>query len=265
MRVTLHNGRGGAKHNARGYNTQNDSHINAAQTQKNIYYKRTPEGRYIYAPYTKRDEIDHYKAIYGDHIERQNAKARASRHIERVKTVEDYYRAHEPEETLIYFGDIGRELFKNLLEDYLRAMKRMEPYITILDAAIHCDEQGMVHAHIRRCYQARDDQGITTYHKTRALNQAGWKNQKNERYDNALRDWTATERTLLQKLAQKRGLDITTVPRKKEESGRTLSQYQREEALKTYLRETGQVQDFNRWNERRKGARQDRHDQQINR
>lgn len=254
MRITLHNGRrgqGSARHNARDYDTHGDAHLHNGE---NVYYVLEDYQSRTYAKkaFSEQDERDFYWLLFERFTDDSNARALRAGHKERVISTDDYYDKHPPEESLVYFGDKdtapSRESWIFLFEDYLERYRTRFPHVPILDAAIHFDEEGAPHAHIRRIY-IDDTSSTLKIGRFKALLQDGFTNTRNKRYDNNKVDFTASERQLIQDVARDHGYSIETEPRSI--SGLTLDQYkvihERNSIVKNFIKENGLQEQFVRF------------------
>ena len=239
-RVTMHNGRAGksgiftAKHNDRNFDTSTAEHIKTDQVKKNWTWHR----------YQKTDaamtfdqaEKRFYEERFGKSLELQNERHRQSRHLERVKTIDEYRTSKQtcPEETILQVGKLGDTISPQLLHKIALEQINWEiktfPNVKVLDAAIHVDEDGAPHMHKRQVWIANGKDGLTVS-QNKALKEMGIErpdtSKKENRWNNAKMTYTERCRDHFQELCRKHGLDIEVEPKDASESGLSLLEYQR--------------------------------------
>lgn len=223
MRVSMHNGRQGlARHNDRDFEVAHAEHIDASRSEKNKYWQ-IPE----YAGMKFREmELAFYTDTFEDGLKARNKRYLEQRHPERCKSVESLLHGAKtkPEEQLLTIGNrndgVDVEAFAKCLNDYVKKMdewnhKHGSPF-RLLDAAVHADEKGAVHAHLRRVWVAPDADGNLMPNQSRALQRAGVKrpnlNAKESRTNNAKVSFDKFARTLWQQVCREHGFEIETKP-----------------------------------------------------
>ena len=233
MRVTLHYGQGLASHNDRTFGGHAD-HIDTKKSDENIYWQCYKGGSFASAEYR------FYEYAFGDYITARNKRAERSCHPERATSPGQYLhgKKSQPEEVLIYLGDrddhadpdtllaVAQAFFKWHMETY--------PQIAFLDYALHVDEGGAPHVHIRQTYVAHDKDGNSIVSKDRSLKEMGVglpdPGRPEGRNNCRKMTYTAKCREMLQNLARDAGLDVETEPREASRSGRKLADFQAEQA-----------------------------------
>lgn len=232
MKVSQHSGRkGNGKHNDRSFlsglspeeKRELAPHIDPDKSGQN----------YIWHRYSKQDpgmllqEVDRkfYEERYSAAQERINERNRAQGHPERCKTIEDLVRGKQtqPEEMIIQIGDrddhADNAKFKKAVVEYCNDMLKWSRehggHLQLLSVAIHCDET-TPHAHIRRCWDYQDQDGLPRLGQNKALEAAGVKLPDPEkpvgRYNNRKIKFDAEMRGKWQEIAKKYGYEIDTEP-----------------------------------------------------
>lgn len=239
IRVTLNNSRAGsARHNDRQFDTDRAEHIDPEQMQNNWYwhcYQRQQPNMSFDAA-----ELKFYNEHFQHTLDAQNERAISARHPERVRDMDAYRHARKtcPEESLIYLGHAGNtvdaDTLRNIVREQIRWEQKKFPQFKILSVALHVDEQGAPHIHRRGVWIAHDEQGNETVGQGRALAEMGLQrpdpNRPEGRGNNAKMTYTAECRAHLQELCRARGIDLETTPRERSKSGRSLADYQAEQA-----------------------------------
>lgn len=241
MRITTNNSRcstGGRvyspRHNDRAFNRQNAPHIDPARTADNWEWTWLENDGVLCS--FEDAEREFYARHISDHLQAVNARYKAQRHAERVRSLDEYRRAPQscPEETIICIGN--REHHPDpgeLLAAYLELQHWQEktfPQLHVLDYAMHLDEQGAPHIHERHVWTYTDADGHTAIGQARALKQMNIQRphpeQPRSRYNNAKQTYTAMVRARFVEICRQRGLEIETQPRERSQSGLTLIEYQ---------------------------------------
>lgn len=244
-RTTLHNGRknrqGQAyspKHNDRKFDLDKAEHIEQERTKKNIYW------HYLQKENPDMDFSTAEKVFYKDHFE-EALSIRNSSYIQhgnkkQVKTLEEYMQEHCPEETIWMIGNaedmIPAKILHNVWEEQKTWMEATFPQMTVLDWALHVDEQGANHIHERHVFIGHDKKGREVVGQNKALAEMGISAPNPEkptgRHNNAKMTYTAKCREHFQEICKRHGLEIEVQPRERSEMGLTQAEYKtrREEA-----------------------------------
>lgn len=238
MRVTVHNGRANAngqaysvKHNDRQF--EPDEHIDHTRSVENVYIHRYsrqhPEWSFEDA------ERIFYEHTFKTMLNARNARYESQRHYERVQSMDDYRRNKKtcPEELLLYVGKKGNTVNKSQLlkicADYISWMNSTFKNVQFLNAALHMDEAGAPHMHIRYVWMAKDRYGMQQVSQNAALKEMGIERPDHgkavSRYNNAKMTFTQICREQFINICQLHGLDIETEPREPGRSGMTLLNY----------------------------------------
>lgn len=248
-RTTLHNGRknkqGQAyspKHNDRKFDLDKAEHIDPEQTKENVYW------HYLQKENPDMDFSTAEKTFYKDHFE-EALKIRNSSYIQhgnkkQVKTLEEYMQEHCPEETIWMIGNaedmIPAKILHNIWEEQKEWMKTTFPQVTVLDWALHVDEQGAPHIHERHVFIGHDKKGLEVVGQNKALAEMGVSapnpQKPTGRHNNAKMTYTAICRKHFQELCKLHGLDIEVQPRERSEMGLTQAEYKTRQEEKAAAR-----------------------------
>lgn len=187
MRATTHFARttkGGkafsSKHNDRNYDEElKPDNVIAEKSKDNAYH-------FCWFENEPKDTIttfeDHEKWVYknylGQFFEEQNERNKKSRHLERVKTIDQFRKMARycPEEVLWYVGKKGdsatAEQLENLAQKQIAWEEKNYPGLKYLDWAVHVDELGAPHVQARRIW-TYDKNGVVAVGQNKALEQMG--------------------------------------------------------------------------------------------
>lgn len=244
MRATIHNGRTGkdgaynTKHNDRQFDIRNAEHIDPERVQLNRYWNWTgnPETTFEAA------EIAFYEKHIRKHLDAQNARYKAQRHAERVKTMDEYRKGPQtcPEEVILQIGKLGdtipADMMARIIQEQINWEQKTFPGVKVLDVALHMDEQGAPHIHERRAWIYTDRDGNFAISQNKALEQMGVElpnpDKPRGRFNNRKQTFSRMCREHLLQICREHGLEIEEIPQEKSKSGRTLEDYQAGEAEK---------------------------------
>lgn len=243
MRATIHNGRTSTlgaftpKHNDRNFNINRAEHINPERVKLNRYWNWT--GKEI----TFEDaERAFYEKHIRQHLDAQNARYRAQRHAERVKSMDEYRRSPQtcPEEVILQIGKLGdtipADMMARIIQEQINWEQQTFPGVRVLDVALHMDEQGAPHIHERRAWVYTDKDGNTAISQNKSLEQMGVElpnpDRPRGRFNNRKQTFSKRCREHLLQICREHGLEIEEIPQEKSKSGRTLEDYQAGEAEK---------------------------------
>jgi hypothetical protein len=244
MRATIHNGRTshlGAftpKHNDRNFNINHAEHIDPERVKNNRYWNWTgnPETTFEAA------EAAFYEKHIRQHLDAQNARYRAQRHAERVKSMDEYRRSPQtcPEEVILQIGKLGdtipADMMARIIQEQINWEQQTFPGVRVLDVALHMDEQGAPHIHERRAWVYTDKDGNTAISQNKSLEQMGVElpnpDRPRGRFNNRKQVFSRMCREHLLQICREHGLEIEEIPQEKSRSGRTLEDYQAGEAEK---------------------------------
>lgn len=243
MRATIHNGRAnrlGAftpKHNDRNFNIKNAEHIDPERVKNNRYWNWT--GKEI--TFEAAEQIFYEKHIR-QHLDAQNARYRAQRHAERVKSMDEYRRSPQtcPEEVILQIGKLGdtipADMMARIIQEQINWEQQQFPGVKVLDVALHMDEQGAPHIHERRAWIYTDKDGNLAISQNRSLEQMGVElpnpDKPRSRFNNRKQVFSRMCREHLLQICREHGLEIEEIPQEKSRNGRTLDDYKAGEAEK---------------------------------
>lgn len=240
MRMTIHNARTSKKfgaftpkHNDRNFNIKNAEHIDPERTGGNIYWNWTGESDISFEDAEKLFYEQHCRT----HLDAKNARYVAQRHPERVRTM-DEYRSNPrtcPEETILMIGNKDEYIPPQTLRAICEKLKDWEetsiPGLTVLNLALHVDEQGAPHIHMRRAWIYRDENGTESISQGKTLEKAGiplpHPDKPQGRNNNRKQIFSKQERQALYEICRGYGLEnlLEMQPREKSKSGRELEDY----------------------------------------
>lgn len=244
MRMTIHNGRAGKdgaynpRHNDRNFDISHAEHIDPERMQGNIYWNWTGKNDISFED----AENLFYEQHCRTHLDAKNARYIAQRHPERVRTM-DEYRSNPrtcPEETLLMIGNRAEYIPPQTLRAICNDLKNWEENavsgLTVLDMALHVDEQGAPHIHMRRAWIYRDENDVELISQGQALEGAKiplpHPDQPKGRHNNRKQTFSQMERQALYEICRGYGLEnlLETKPRERSKSGQTLTEYQARQA-----------------------------------
>jgi len=193
MRLTRHNGRVGKagvynpKHNDRKFDVNNNEHIDAERSVRNIYWD-------CYRGFTspllhmgnegdefsfEQVEMTYYFEHYQDHIDAQNERNDKVRHSERNREAKDLLKNAKtcPEETIYQIGTMDEHISEEILvkitmEFFEEMQKRYGSHIHILDWALHLDE-ATPHIQERHVFDCENKYGELCPQQEKALEELG--------------------------------------------------------------------------------------------
>jgi hypothetical protein len=245
MRMTIHNGRAGKngvyspKHNDRQFDISSAEHIDPERMLGNVYWNWT--GKNV-------SFEDAEKAFYEEHcreyLDAVNRRHREQRHPERLRDMDAYRTAKQtcPEETLFMIGNRDEHLppktLRAICEDLRNWEENTVSGLKVLDIALHVDEEGAPHIHMRRAWIYKDENGTESIAQSKALQAAGiplpHPDKPAGRHNNRKQVFSAMERQALYEICRGYGLGslLETKPREKSRSGRELEDYKAEQAEK---------------------------------
>lgn len=246
MRMTIHNGRAGKngtyspKHNDRNFDISSAEHIDPERMPGNVYWNWTGRKDVSFEDCEKAFYEEHCRA----HLDAVNQRHREQRHPERVRDMDAYRTARQtcPEETLFMIGNRDEHLPPKTLRAICERLKDWEENtvsgLKVLDFALHVDEQGAPHIHMRRAWIYRDENNVESISQSKALQAAGiplpHPDKPQGRHNNRKQVFSAMERQALYEICRGYGLEslLETKPRERSRSGRELEDYKASEAEK---------------------------------
>ena len=237
MRITQHNARAGKhgvfspKHNDRNFDVAQAPHIDSSKTPGNWTWHCFKNKAMTFDEAERRA----YNLLFGETLKKQNARHIKAGHRNRIKSMDDYRsgRLTCPEEVIMLIGDrnhtVDAQTLSIVWTDYIVWQQKTYPQVKVLDAALHVDEQGAPHMHMRQVWIAHSADGDTVG-QNKALQQMGVKrpdpDKKQDRHNNAKITFSRDCRQQFAAICKQHGLEIETTPKKTTESGRDLDDFQ---------------------------------------
>lgn len=244
MRATIHNGRMshlGAftpKHNDRNFNISHAEHIDPERVKNNRYWNWTGNPKMNFED----AEIAFYEKHIKQHLDAQNARYRAQRHAERVKSMDEYRKSPQacPEEVILQIGKledtIPADMMARIIQEQINWEQKTFSGIKVLNVALHMDEQGAPHIHERRVWVYTDKDGNLAISQNKSLEQMGIElpnpNEPRGRFNNRKQTFSRMCREHLLQICREHGLQIEEIPREYSKSGRKLEDYRANQAMK---------------------------------
>ena len=249
MRVTQHSGRKhrtgktySTKHNDRNF-SKNADNIDRERTSDNIVwtwcdkFETLEDGSPLHS--IDEAELVFYQERYGNQLTATNEKYIKARHKERVKSMDEWRKQvkHAPEEVIIQIGKMNDhpdlDLFTKCFQEYLKELEKWNNahgnVMHILDWALHQDEIGAPHIHLRRVWDYHNSKTkMFELGQEKALEVAGvtlpHPDKAPGRFNNRKMTFDAEMRIVWQNICKKHGLEIETIPLPKNEVGMSLDQ-----------------------------------------
>ncbi len=215
------------RHNDRNFDVSLAEHINPEKSADNRYWTYNGE-----TDKTFRDiELDFYKSSFKEYIKTQNKKNRQSRHLERNKSINQYYsqKYTRPEDVIIQIGNTKEHVSPEQLwactQEYISKFnERFGDHCVILDAALHVDEEsidtfdkkieGTPHVHLRRVWVTRDEDGVAHVSQTKALCDMGYpaESQTGQKTHNNKISFTKAERSMFADICKEHDINLDLTP-----------------------------------------------------
>lgn len=256
MRMTIHNARTSKKfgaftpkHNDRNFNVKNAEHIDPERTKGNIYWNWTGN------PQTTFEDAE--KAFYEEHcrthLNAVNQRYLEQRHRERMRTMDEYRTARHtcPEETLLMIGNRDEHLppktLRAICEDLRNWEENAVPGLKVLDIALHVDEEGAPHIHMRKAWIYRDENNVESISQGKALEAAGiplpHPDKPQGRNNNRKQTFSQQERQALYEICRGYGLEslLETKPLERSKTGQELTEYQARQAEERVIVANAQI------------------------
>lgn len=246
MRMTIHNGRAGKngtyspKHNDRNFDISSAEHIDPERMPGNVYWNWTGKKDISFEDCEKAFYEEHCRA----HLDAVNRRHREQRHPERVRDMDTYRTARQtcPEETLLMIGNKDEHLpprtLRAICEDLRNWEENTVPGLRVLDMALHVDEEGAPHIHMRKAWIYRDESNVESIAQSKTLQAAGiplpHPDKPAGRHNNRKQSFSAMERQALYEICRGYGIEslLEMQPREKSKSGREFEDYKAEQAEK---------------------------------
>lgn len=245
MRCTLHSGRKrkkdnkafSSRHNDRNFESEPE-HIAKDKSGNNILWNWCGSEYSFDA-----GELKYYEETFGEQLKQTNLNYENHRHKERCKTMDEWRKEnmHAPEEQIYQIGKMEKcpdaEVSLACFKEYLEWLNKWndehgKPFF-VLNWAMHLDEDGAPHFHIRKAWPYKDTEtGLVTTDQTHSLLKAGvlppHPEKKIDQKNNPKITFDKECREMWIKIARSHGLEIEDKPKPKNEVGKSLKDYQKE-------------------------------------
>lgn len=232
MRATIHNGRTGrdgaynTKHNDRKFDISHAEHIDPERVELNRYWNWTGNPKMSFED----AEAAFYEKHIRKHLDAQNARYKAQRHAERVKSMDEYRKRPQtcPEEVILQIGKAGdtipADMMARIIQEQINWEQRTFPGVKVLDVALHMDEpEAAPHIHERRAWVYTDKDGNTAISQNKSLEQMGIElpnpDRPRGRFNNRKQTFSRMCREHLLQICREHGLEIEEIPQEKSRSG----------------------------------------------
>lgn len=243
MKCTYHNGRNrkkdrktfSAKHNDRNFNSLPD-HIMKDKSENNIIWNWCGSNFSF-----EEGEQKFYEENFSEQLKYTNDKYEKNRHRERIKTMAEWRKTnqHCPEESILQIGKMGNhpdtEIMKQCFDEYMNWLNRWNeghgnPF-TILNWALHQDEMGGPHFHLRKVWICKDSKsGLVTTGQEEALKEADVELPYPSKPVNKTNNRKITFDSMCRKkwisVVKSHGFEIDDTPKPKNQVGMSLEEYQ---------------------------------------
>lgn len=234
MRVTLHNGKGYAKHNdhVKG-KREPKTHIDYSKTKDNLTWTCMDDIKEDESESTRRGikeaELMFYNSFFSGTLAKQNAKYEAKGNYKRIRGMEEWSEAerHRPTECILQIGDkdthSNAEELAEACERYVAwKQERFKDNLKIISISIHVDES-TPHCHLREVWYHMDEDGLPQPGIKDAMRSMGVplpypdKPEGRNNYRKATIDAECREKWL--DICEELGLDIEREPDKSRKQG----------------------------------------------
>lgn len=238
MRGTTHNGRAGKngvyspKHNDRNFESEHADHIDRSQSNNNWYWhmysKENPDMTF------EDVERKFYEEHFKDNLTVKNERYRKAGHKERMKTMDEYRSGKRtcPEEIILQVGKVGETIDPNLLKkiciEHVTWQINTYPNVKVLNTAMHVDEEGAPHVHVRQVWVGESNDGLVVS-QSKALEEMGIERphpeKKRGKYNNSKMTFTKACREHFFEVCLEHGLELEKEPNEVSKSGLDLQEY----------------------------------------
>lgn len=232
MRATICNNRTShlgvftPRHNDRNFNISHAEHIDPERVELNRYWNWTGNPKMSF----EAAEIAFYEKHIKQHLDAQNARYRAQRHAERVKSMDEYRKSPQtcPEEVILQIGKAGdtipADMMARIIQEQINWEQKTFPGVKVLDVALHMDEpKAAPHIHERRAWVYTDKDGNLAISQNRSLEQMGIElpnpDKPRGRFNNRKQVFSRMCREHLLQICREHGLEIEEIPQEKSRSG----------------------------------------------
>ena len=170
-------------------------------------------------------EHNFYERRYRKSLDIQNAKHKASRHLNRVKTMKEFYetRRYSPTEEILQWGNVytpeedlpDKETYNKMVEEYIIWLNDWSNdnggHLHILNCTNHFEE-ATPHTQLRYIWDWTDENGVTWCEQDKAMELAGLELPKPEeskgQHNNRNMTFTSMCRTKWQDIVESYGFEV---------------------------------------------------------
>lgn len=261
VRATTHRGRRGRngvytpRHNDRDFDVSRSEHIDAASSNKNIYwhwYKK------VHPNWTFDDaEKQFYEDHFSKYLKGKNERYKKSRHPERMQSMDAYRKSARscPEEMIIQLGKHDQvrpssEILWRIMNEYEKwehkKFTKPNAKVVSLNVALHRDEPDAAdHIHRRQVYMWLNENGEWEVNQEKALEALGIERpnpeKKKGRYNNRKQTYTKICRDKFIEIAKSHGVQIETEPQEPGKVGLDLMEYKLQQTKEQIDQTTKQI------------------------
>lgn len=209
---------GSAKHNSRDGDESNRSHIDKEKSQYN-YYWTCLKGKCKNESFEEMEK-EYYEKRFGSTLKKQNERYIENRQYGRCKTMDQFRKGRntKPEEEIFQIGGkdnaVDRKMLFEVFKDYYSWHKKTFPEVKFLNIALHVDEEGAPHIHVRRLWEIENNDGTVKISQEEVLRRHNIElpnpNKKEGQYNNRKMTYTKMIRDKLLEICLSHGIDIAT-------------------------------------------------------
>lgn len=209
---------GSAKHNSRDGDESNRSHIDKEKSQYN-YYWTCLKGKCKNESFEEMEK-EYYEKRFGSTLKKQNERYIENRQYGRCKTMDQFRKGRntKPEEEIFQIGGkdnaVDRKMLFEVFKDYFKWHKKEFPEVKFLNIALHVDEEGAPHIHVRRLWEIENNDGTVKISQEEVLRRHNIElpnpNKKEGQYNNRKMTYTKMIRDKLLEICLSHGIDIAT-------------------------------------------------------
>ena len=209
---------GSAKHNSRDGDESNRSHIDKEKSKHNYYWTYLT-GKCKDESFEEMEK-EYYEMRFGTTLKKQNERYIKNRQYGRCKTMDQFRKGRntKPEEEIFQIGGkdntVSKEMLFEVFKDYFKWHNKEFPEVRFLNIAMHVDEEGAPHIHVRRLWEIENDDGTVKISQEEVLRRHNIElpnpDKKEGQHNNRKVNYTKMIREKLLELCLSHGIDIAT-------------------------------------------------------
>lgn len=209
---------GSAKHNSRDGDELNRSHIDKEKSKHNYYWTYLT-GKCKDESFEEMEK-EYYEMRFGSTLKKQNERYIKNRQYGRCKTMDQFRKGRntKPEEEIFQIGGkdntVSKKMLFEVFKDYFKWHNKEFPEVRFLNIAMHVDEEGAPHIHIRRLWEIENDDGTVKISQEEVLRRHNIElpnpDKKEGQHNNRKMTYTKMIREKLLELCLSHGIDIAT-------------------------------------------------------